>query len=192
MGLHQLLIILIAVVTVCKARHVSVAHCDMVRDLVAEVPDDRMTASSYLEADTSRKTGNHFPWGARLHSHVAAGAWIPGWGKTVGEWIQVEFDSSKTVLAVHTQGRGAESDPRSHHWVQSYTMTYSLDGQKWTTFADNSGGAKVFAGNVDRDSIVTHSWYLEGHSPITAKFVRIYPQSYHGVVALRFGIIGCD
>ncbi|XP_021353553.1 EGF-like repeat and discoidin I-like domain-containing protein 3 [Mizuhopecten yessoensis] len=114
-------------------------------------------------------------------------SWAPP-SNTLTDYLQVEFASLKTMVAVFTQGRAQSSRyPSSIFYTKSYLVRYSNDGVVWTDVTENNS-PKVFPGNVDRDTVVTN--YLP--SPVTAKFVRLVPQSWQSSVCLRIDILGCD
>ncbi|XP_069122534.1 lactadherin-like isoform X2 [Argopecten irradians] len=114
-------------------------------------------------------------------------SWAPP-SNTLTDYLQVEFTSLKTVVAVLTQGRAQSTRyPHLDMYTTSYLVRYSDDGAVWTDVME-SNAAKVFPGNTDRDTVVTN--YLP--SPVTMKFIRIVPQSWHSNVCLRIDVLGCD
>ena len=50
------------------------------------------------------------------------------------------------------------------------------------TFTTDHGMFQNFPGNSDRDTVVKHRF----PAPFPARFVRIYPQTYHGYTFMRF------
>ncbi|KXJ11058.1 Coagulation factor VIII [Exaiptasia diaphana] len=75
------------------------------------------------------------------------GAWS---AKTnvAGQWIQVDIASVAVVTRVATQGRQDASQ-----WVTSYYLEYRANTAHYTSY-DNR---KIFSGNRDRTSVVTHN-----------------------------------
>ena len=65
------------------------------------------------------------------------GAWLSR-GDLIGDWIQAEFNSTKTVLGIQTQSRYG-----FNHLVKSYIVSYSLDGQEWIILSGTDGLPKV-------------------------------------------------
>ena len=47
--------------------------------------------------------------------------------------------------------------------------------------------AQIFEGSWDSNTPVTHYFY----APVVAKYVRIIPQTWSGVIAMRFELLGC-
>ncbi|KAK3611486.1 hypothetical protein CHS0354_039099 [Potamilus streckersoni] len=135
------------------------------------IRDDMITVSS------SRNSAIH-PTGARLDSNSA---WIAGVNDR-NQYIQVNFLAPRLLTGVTTQGRAGIPS-----FVKTYIVTYSYDGFNWNNYQEVSGIDKVFSGNSDSDSHVTH-WFIQ---PIRAQFLRIIPQSWQGVIAMRLEIHGC-
>ena len=48
--------------------------------------------------------------------------------------------------------------------------------------------AQIFQGNSERQLIVTNRF----RSPIRARFVRIYPRTWHGHISMRIELYGCS
>ncbi|XP_033758648.1 coagulation factor VIII-like [Pecten maximus] len=114
-------------------------------------------------------------------------AWCPS-SNTLTDYLQVEFASLKTIVAVLTQGRAQSTNyPTAIFYTKSYLVQYSDDGTVWNGIMENNS-PKVFPGNTDRDTVVTN--YLP--SPVTMRFIRIVPQSWHSSVCLRIDVLGCD
>ncbi|KAL5005600.1 hypothetical protein ScPMuIL_016758 [Solemya velum] len=152
------------------------------RDLVDDVADNKLTASSTWETPSGH---THGPERARLNTvkdSNGEGSWCAG-SNDVNQFIQVEFDNVKRVTGIATKGRG-QLLTRGNQWVTRYSVAHSTDGSNWYFV----GNTKVFDGNTDRNSLVVN--YLT--TPINAKFVRINPVEWHVHVSMRFGVIGCD
>ena len=67
-------------------------------------------------------------------------------------------------------------------------MSYSNDSSVWFFYKDiNHYEPKIFGGNMDKNTERRH--YL--NTPITARYVRFHPVSWHRKIGLRAGIIGC-
>ena len=87
------------------------------------------------------------------------------------------------IAGVLTQGR--QDLPQ---WVKFFTIGVSLDGTHWYKYADhNAVTATRFPGNSDQNSPVAAVFDRE----IDARFVRIYPESWHNTIALRFEVLSC-
>ncbi|XP_019619435.1 PREDICTED: uncharacterized protein LOC109466209 [Branchiostoma belcheri] len=143
------------------------------------IPDGSITASSI---------GHHnllLPYFGRLKGTAGWGGWGAGYF-LIGEWLQVDLGVIKSVTGTITQGA---SFPVYNHytWVTSYKLEYSGDATFWTTYADSDGSDKVFTGNTDEKNPVTN--LLD--NPVDARYVRFYPQSWHGRPTMRVEILGC-
>ena len=83
----------------------------------------------------------------------------------LGEWIQVAQERPRTWTGLIMQGRGDHDE-----FVRSIVVAYSNDGQMWN-YVD---AGKEFKANTDRHSKVK----IEFDTPVTARTLRIYPQSW--------------
>ena len=115
---------------------------------------------------------------------ASAGAWVAG-QNTVGEWIQVDFIEMQTVESVATQGRNKAD---TSQWVTSYKVTYRDDDNLPLSYVlDIDGNERVFVGNSDRDTVVVH---ILGSS-VTARYFRLYPQSWNVHMSMRWELYAC-
>jgi hypothetical protein len=94
----------------------------------------------------------------------------------VGEWIQLDNGKIGSISGVITQGR-KDAD----QWVQSFKVKYKDESGSWW---DIDG--KTFPGNKDRNTKVTTTF----SKPVRARYIRIYPQTWHGHVSMRVDMIG--
>ncbi|OWF43492.1 Lactadherin [Mizuhopecten yessoensis] len=109
-------------------------------------------------------------------------------GTTTNEFLQVQFASQKTVVAILTQGRVQSPNfPRFSFFTKSYIVRYSLDGMMWKDVMQNTA-VKLFPGNLDRDTVKIN--YLP--SSVDANFIRVMPQGFLITMCLRIDILGCD
>ncbi|KAL5005599.1 hypothetical protein ScPMuIL_016757 [Solemya velum] len=155
--------------------------CATARDLVDDVADSKLTASSIY---TTRHSSERARLGTAEDSN-GEGAWSAG-SSDGNQFIQVEFDNVKRVTGIATKGR---NQVRQHNqWVTSYSVAYRADCSNWRTIGDSIGNTKVFDGNTDTNSLVVHNLT----TPVRARFVRLLPVEWHVYVSMRFGIIGCD
>ncbi|XP_060085358.1 uncharacterized protein LOC132564745 [Ylistrum balloti] len=77
---------------------------------------------------------------------------------------------------------------RSHwNWVKTYYISYSIDGNTWTVVTSQNNQPKIFTGNYDRNTLVKSNLVPN----ITARYIRINPQSYNKHNCLRFDLSGC-
>ena len=57
------------------------------------------------------------------------------------QWIQVDFEKPVVVTKIATQGRGEHY----HQWVESYTISYSLDGNNFKLYQVDGVEKVIFA-----------------------------------------------
>jgi hypothetical protein len=104
-----------------------------------------------------------------------------GWcatGNVDGNWIQLDNGKIGSISGVITQGR-KDAD----QWVTSYKVKYKDESGSWW---DIDG--KKFPGNTDRNSKVTTTF----SKPVRARYIRIYPQTWHKHISMRADLIGGD
>ncbi|KAL8604894.1 hypothetical protein ACOMHN_028522 [Nucella lapillus] len=128
----------------------------------------------------------HKPDRARIYTQKD-GPYSGGWQPRVNndkQWIEVDFLTSYAIGGVMTQGSSV-----SDNWVTKYEVHYSNDGLQFYPVPDTPGGSstKVFTGNSDRFTPVMHLFHL-----VHARYIRIRPLDFHGAIALRFNIFGCQ
>lgn len=110
-----------------------------------------------------------------LHSHQAWSASV----NQVGEYWQMDMGSTKAIAGVVTQGR--YPDGTHYNWVKSYKVRVSSDGSAWS----NVDGDAVFPGNTDMDTVISQIFA----NPVNARYVKILPQTWHGHMSMRSGIL---
>ncbi|XP_019636532.1 PREDICTED: uncharacterized protein LOC109479099, partial [Branchiostoma belcheri] len=144
------------------------------------IPDDSITASG---------VGHHYaldPHLGRLNGTTHYGAWGPAM-HIIGQWLQVDLGGIKRVTGIITQG--AHSPVFNQlSWVTTFKLEYSGDETFWTTYADSDGSDMIFTGNTDPKTPVTN--LLD--NPVDTRYVRFYPQRWHGRIAMRVEILGCS
>jgi hypothetical protein len=107
----------------------------------------------------------------------SAGGWC-SLTNTVGSWIQLDNGKIGSISGVITQGR-KDAD----QWVKSYKVKYNDESGTWW---DIDG--KTFNANNDRNSKVTTTF----SKPVRARYIRIYPQEWHGHISMRVDMIAGD
>ncbi|KAL9955685.1 hypothetical protein ACROYT_G037040 [Oculina patagonica] len=152
------------------------------------IDDKFLTASSsYFWSPTTPVNAGR----GRLHLFADSvnddnGGWIADPNERYGSWFQVEFKSWTKVTRISTQGR------QSHlnwDWVTKYHVTYSYDGIFFKDYKENGKDPKVFDGNTNRYTVVSHKL----KNPIITRYIRINPISYHGFqISLRADFYGCQ
>lgn len=104
---------------------------------------------------------------------------VQGWSaqnNTVGEWYQIDNGVVGKVTGVAIKGR------KDHdQWVKTFKVKYKGADGIWK---DVDSG-KVYTGNTDRDTQVDVSF----DTPVEARYIRIYPQTWNGHMSLRADIV---
>ena len=116
---------------------------------------------------------------------MGLGGWLAG-VTTVGEWIQVDILSTAYIYRVDTQGRNYLN---YRQWTKTYKLKYSLTSEESSfEYVTSSPGGSVmtFDGNYDADTVVGNEF-----PPHLTRFVRLYPQTWQGHIALRWEVYGC-
>ncbi|XP_067650638.1 mucin-5AC-like [Haliotis asinina] len=135
------------------------------------IRNDMISASSYRD-------GLHSAISARLGGNSA---WLAA-EENKKQYIQVDFLAPRIITGVTTQGR-----PTAPSYVTSYKVFYSYDGANWNAYRETKGEDMVFSGNFDNETPVTNMFM----TPVRARYIRISPQTWSGMMALRFEIHGC-
>ncbi|NXV82734.1 FA8 factor, partial [Atlantisia rogersi] len=143
------------------------------------IPDQRISASSYSTSVFS----SWAPSQARLNLNGRTNAWRPK-SNSPKEWLQVDFEVTKKVTAIITQGAKAVF---THMFVKEFSVSSSQDGVHWSPVLQD-GKEKIFKANQDHTSTVINT--LE--HPLFARYVRIHPHQWHNHIALRIEFLGCD
>jgi hypothetical protein len=93
----------------------------------------------------------------------------------IGKWYQMDNGKIAKIVGVAIKGR-----MNSDQWVKTFKVKYYDAG----TWKDLDGGAS-FTGNTDRDTQVE----VKFATPVTTRYIRIYPQTYNNHMSLRAGLI---
>ncbi|XP_077988271.1 lactadherin-like [Glandiceps talaboti] len=143
-----------------------------------QIKDSQITASSTRSAHTT----TYQPERGRLNfSGSGADCWSAD-KNSIGQWLQVDLIDSRKVTKVATQGRGDGSQ-----WVTSYKLSYG-DGSTWHTVLEDSGIAKIFRGNSDKSTIMSHAL---NEKSFTARYVRFVAETWYKHISLRVEIYAC-
>jgi hypothetical protein len=107
----------------------------------------------------------------------SSGGWCSR-SNSIGQWIQLDNGKIGSISGVITQGRKDYDQ-----WVQSFKVKYKDESGSWW---DIDG--KTFQGNRDRNSKVTTTF----SKPVRARYIRIYPQAWHGHMSMRVDMLAGD
>ncbi|EDO41991.1 predicted protein [Nematostella vectensis] len=170
-------------------------HCDVCIPPLGMDYRNKIIADSQITASTSSYYWS--PFYGRLHQvHIGGvtyGAWSPHTSQ-VGEYLQVDLLRMMQINKVATQGQptqsidGTQKEPNMNNWVTRYGLSYSSDGLTWTSYPHWSFiFLQEFNGNSDRVTVVSHILSVT----IPARFIRVLPKNWHGIIALRVELFGC-
>lgn len=145
--------------------------------LVDQLQDWAFSASSIM--------GNAFkPEFARLDPkpNAKGSSWSP---KTndLNQFLQITFPQAIPIHGVIIRG-----SKMFDQYVTSFKILHSYDGMTYHVHENLQKKPRIFSGSVDSKSPVKSIF----DNPIEAKIVRIYPLSWHGAIALRAELLGCQ
>ncbi|XP_028412252.1 uncharacterized protein LOC114535069 [Dendronephthya gigantea] len=144
-----------------------------------EILDSQITASSVYGNDITAHRASL----ARINLTQVIGTHYGAWAQHADQnpWLQVDFLVKRIICAVLTQGR-----QDSFQFVKTYIMHESSDGLNFVEYKDRGAG-KVFQANFDMSTIVRQRL----QRVIFARFVRIYPKTWHIHLSMRIEFEGC-
>ncbi|KAK3251828.1 hypothetical protein CYMTET_38854 [Cymbomonas tetramitiformis] len=119
--------------------------------------------------------GDHWSW---LSLTGIAFATVAADQAAIYEWHQLDVGFVTSIVGIVTQGQ-ADSDA----WVTAFRVSASYNGSSWIDVDD----AAMFQGNSDRNTQKTSLF----SALVTARYIRIYPTSFHGQIGLRAGVLVC-
>ncbi|OXB60271.1 hypothetical protein ASZ78_011091, partial [Callipepla squamata] len=139
-------------------------------------------SSWWQEVDT---LGQERSWAAE---RAALGTPSPSWAAEPGTdtaWLELDLGTRRNITGIVTKGSAEIHD----FYVMSYRVSSSRDGKNWRPYRGSSGQEdKVFEGNVDSLGEVSNAFI----PPITTRYLRITPQSWHQRAALKVALLGCQ
>ncbi|XP_078371407.1 uncharacterized protein LOC144655059 [Oculina patagonica] len=145
------------------------------------IPDDHMTATSHFNEVFQPAYG-------RLYGDRGDG-WCAKEPNRTDDWLQVDLGKTLQVCAVATQGdRGSEGIGAAHEWVTDFKLSYSADGNTWTTYKNGSGSEVEFHRYEDSTTVDRHKLEV----PVSVRYVRFHPTQQHGWNCLRVEVYSVD
>jgi len=131
-------------------------------------PPDTSRSASGTYVDDTMGTGNGQ---GRLDSEQA---WSVKTNQ-VGEWYQINNDRVGMISGIAMKGRKDYDQ-----WVKTFKVMVKGVSGTWVDVDDG----KVFTGNTDRDTQVNVFF----DTPVEARYIKIYPQTWNSHMSLRAGI----
>ncbi|XP_019630632.1 PREDICTED: hemocytin-like [Branchiostoma belcheri] len=142
--------------------------------------------SASSEFDDSRHSADRADINTR-ETADAAGGWAAATNDK-NQWLMRDLSDVSDITGVITKGRNYSPDwPRGIHdqYVTSYIISYGNETSVETFYTDADGKVTVFPANGDRDTAV----YNDFSGRITARFIKIHPQTWHGHISMRAKIV---
>ncbi|KAI8502433.1 hypothetical protein Bbelb_200210 [Branchiostoma belcheri] len=121
----------------------------------------------------------------------AAGAWAAATNDQ-DQWLMRDFGDVSVITGIITKGRNYSPDwPHAgihDQYVTSYTISYGDENGDEKFYTNADGQVTVFPANDDRDTEVYND-FRDFSGRITARFVKIHPQTWHGHISMRAKIV---
>ncbi|KAI8483458.1 hypothetical protein Bbelb_387900 [Branchiostoma belcheri] len=119
----------------------------------------------------------------------AAGAWAAATNNK-DQWLMRDLGDVSVITGVITKGRNYSPDwPGIHdQYVTSYVISYGNENGDEKFYTNAGGQVTVFPGNHDRDTGVINN-FRDYSGPITARFIKIHPRTWHGHISMRAKIV---
>ncbi|XP_027044413.1 uncharacterized protein LOC113672335 [Pocillopora damicornis] len=142
--------------------------------------------SNWQITSSSQWDSNHAAIQGRLFFQAAGrkrGAWSAR-ANNINQWLQIDLGCEDNIVTrVATQGRNA-----INQWVTKYMLQYSNNDAHFEYYREQGRSQiKVFTGNSNRDTVVSHPL----HTPIEARYIRFRPRAWHGHISMRVELYGC-
>jgi hypothetical protein len=146
--------------------------------VVVDIPAEFRTSSGPWRMVDGRDTMKNHNTG-RLDGNLWASEW-----NEVGKWYQMDNGKIAEIVGVAIKGRMSGADKSwGPQFVKTFKVKYYVSG----VWKDVDGGA-TFDGNVDHDTLVEVMFA----TPVTTRYIRIYPQTWNKHMSLRSGLITND
>ncbi|KAI8518000.1 hypothetical protein Bbelb_040170 [Branchiostoma belcheri] len=111
-----------------------------------------------------------------------------GWSAATNnkdQWLMRDLGDVTDITGVITKGRNSG---RYDQYVTSYIISYGNENGDETFYTDADGKVTVFPANDDRDTAVNND-FGDFSGRITARFVKIHPQTWHVHISMRAKIV---
>ncbi|KAK3551343.1 hypothetical protein QTP70_015024, partial [Hemibagrus guttatus] len=96
-------------------------------------------------------------------------------------WLELELFNRSSITGIITEGL-------SNSFIETYTLKFSKDHKTWKIYKDaTSKEKKLFEASSDGHTTALNSLF----PPITARYLQLWPQSWHGRVSLQVQVLGC-
>ena len=95
------------------------------------------------------------------------------------QWIMADLHQMKYVGSITTQGR-----QDAEQWVTSYTLCYGSDSITFQCIQDINNEDRIFVGNSDRNTKVTHLLPARTHG----RYIKLHVISWYFHISIRWGL----
>jgi hypothetical protein len=146
--------------------------------VVVDVPAEFRTSSGPWSMAGGRDTMKNHNTG-RLDGNLWASE-----SNEVGKWYQMDNGKIAKIVGLAIKGRKSGAD---QSWGPQFVKTFKVKYHDNGEWKDVDGGA-TFDGNVDHDTLVEAMFA----TPVTTRYIRIYPQTWNKHMSLRSGLITND
>ncbi|XP_069586533.1 SCO-spondin-like [Ranitomeya imitator] len=153
---------------------------------ISLLPHSSFTSSSHVT--------DHPAYTAQLN-HISLTVENQGWSPQEEDYpnppsrlpyLQIDLQKLWNLTGIVTQGAGS-----SDYFVTTFEIQFSIDQKIWYNYteikSDDKPKTKIFQGNFDGSTPVAISF----EAVISAQYIRILPQDYHGKIFMRLELLGC-
>uniref|UniRef100_A0A8C1XWD4 Discoidin, CUB and LCCL domain containing 1 n=1 Tax=Cyprinus carpio TaxID=7962 RepID=A0A8C1XWD4_CYPCA len=100
------------------------------------------------------------------------------------KWLQIDLREKRRITGILTTGLTIAG---FEYFVKNYKIEYK-ERSRWRTFVQyNNSDEMIFEGNTDS----LHQTRNTFHPSIVARSVRVVPQQWHRIIAMRLQLLGC-
>ncbi|XP_016329767.1 discoidin, CUB and LCCL domain-containing protein 1-like [Sinocyclocheilus anshuiensis] len=100
------------------------------------------------------------------------------------KWLQIDLGEKRRITGILTTGLTIAG---FEYFVKNYKIEYK-ERSRWRTFVQyNNSDEMIFEGNTDS----LHQTRNTFHPSIVARSIRVVPQQWHRIIAMRLQLLGC-
>ncbi|XP_042602120.1 discoidin, CUB and LCCL domain-containing protein 1-like isoform X1 [Cyprinus carpio] len=100
------------------------------------------------------------------------------------KWLQIDLREKRRITGILTTGLTIAG---FEYFVKNYKIEYK-ERSRWRTFVQyNNSDEMIFEGNTDS----LHQTRNTFHPSIVARSIRVVPQQWHRIIAMRLQLLGC-
>ncbi|KAK7133859.1 hypothetical protein R3I94_015651 [Phoxinus phoxinus] len=107
-----------------------------------------------------------------------------GFSDDLPQWLQIDLGEKRRITGILTTGLTIAN---IEYFVKNYKIEYR-EKNRWRTFVQyNNSDDMIFEGNTDS----LHQTRNPFHPSIVARSIRVVPQQWHRIIAMRVQLLGC-